>query len=103
MLLHLSLLLLFVVPPLGVAIPIVLWAINKDKNSQVNQHGKIILNWLASFGIYFVASILLAFVGIGLLTILALAVVGFVFPIIGGIKANDGILWKYPLSIPFFK
>ena len=26
----------------------------------------------------------------------------FVFPIIGGIKANEGIVWKYPLSISFF-
>jgi uncharacterized protein len=33
-----------------------------------------------------------------LLTLLCVA-----FPIVGGIKANNGILWKYPLSIPFFK
>ena len=26
-----------------------------------------------------------------------------IFPIIGGIKANNGELWKYPLSIQFFK
>jgi len=28
---------------------------------------------------------------------------GAVSVIIGGIKANDGILWKYPLSIPFLE
>jgi uncharacterized protein len=28
---------------------------------------------------------------------------GIIFPVIGGIKANDGIVWKYPLSIPFLK
>jgi len=32
-----------------------------------------------------------------------LGVIGVVFPIIGGIKANNGQLWKYPLSIPFLK
>ena len=31
---------------------------------------------------------------------MALAVLGIVFPIIGGIKANNGEVWKYPLSIP---
>jgi uncharacterized Tic20 family protein len=33
----------------------------------------------------------------------ALVIIGIVFPIIGGIKANNGEVWKYPLSIPFFK
>jgi uncharacterized Tic20 family protein len=26
-----------------------------------------------------------------------------IFPIIGGLKANEGTAWKYPLSIEFFK
>ncbi|MGA2060305.1 MAG: DUF4870 domain-containing protein [Thermoguttaceae bacterium] len=26
-----------------------------------------------------------------------------IFPIVGGIKAKNGELWKYPLSIQFFK
>jgi uncharacterized Tic20 family protein len=25
-----------------------------------------------------------------------------IFPIIGAVKCNQGILWKYPLSIEFF-
>jgi uncharacterized protein len=39
---------------------------------------------------------------IGLPMLLTLIVVAIVFPIIGAIKANDGEVWKYPLSIPFF-
>ena len=27
---------------------------------------------------------------------------GIVFMVIGGIKANTGEVWKYPLAIPFF-
>jgi uncharacterized Tic20 family protein len=38
---------------------------------------------------------------IGIPLLWALLVVGIIFPIIGGIKANDGVLWKYPLSISF--
>lgn len=103
MLLHLSQLLMFGIPGLGLAVPIVLWAINKDKNAMVDQHGKIVLNWLLSALIYAVASAVLSVIFVGAITMLALLVLTVVFPIIGGIKANDGILWKYPLSIPFFK
>ena len=28
---------------------------------------------------------------------------GIVFPIIGGIKANSGELWEYPMTIKFIK
>jgi uncharacterized Tic20 family protein len=103
MLLHLSQLLVFLLPGIGLAVPIVLWAINKDKDSLVDRHGKIVVNWILSAFIYVAGSIILSFVGIGLLTLAALLIVSIVFPIIGGVKANDGIEWKYPLSIPFFK
>jgi uncharacterized protein len=33
----------------------------------------------------------------------ALWVLNIVFPIIGGIKANGGELWEYPLTIKFLK
>jgi hypothetical protein len=34
---------------------------------------------------------------------IALVVCAIVFPIVGGIKANNGEVWRYPLSIAFFK
>ena len=108
MLLHLSQLLIFTIPGIGLAVPIVLWAINKDKSPLVDQHGKIIFNWLISAFIYAVASGVLFVVGIGALTLAAVSIALLVFPIIGGLKANDGIIWeyriyKYPVSIKFLK
>jgi len=128
MLLHLSQLLNLLsasVPFLGIVAPIVLWAIAKDKSPQVDQHGKIILNWLVSLLIYVMVCIVIAiacFIG----TLLVSIAIGFplflpvgivflgsiaflfgilmlVFPIIGAVKANEGTVWKYPLSIAFFK
>ena len=43
------------------------------------------------------------FVLIGFLTMLAVCVMGVVFPIIGAMKANSGELWEYPLAIKFLK
>lgn len=45
--------------------------------------------------------LLLVIVGIPLLILLG--VIGIIFPIIGGIKANNGEVWKYPLSISFLE
>jgi len=106
MLLHLSQLLNFMsggVPCLGIVAPIVLWAVSKDKNPQVDQHGKIVLNWIISFLIYGMVILPFCFILIGIPFLLTLVILIFVFPIIGAIKANEGVLWKYPLSIPFFK
>jgi uncharacterized Tic20 family protein len=103
MLLHLSQLLMFVLPVLGIAAPIVLWAINRDKDAQVDLHGKMILNWLLSAFIYSVVGVVLAFVLVGFVVILAVVIASIVFPIVGGVKANDGIFWKYPLCITFIQ
>lgn len=102
MLLHFSSLLFFF-PPFGIVAPIVLWAVGKDKSPQIDAHGKLVINWCISSLIYaFVFGLLCWFiVGFFLLPVLMLLMI--IFLIIGGVKANDGILWKYPLSIPFFK
>ena len=87
----------------GFAAPIVLWALVKDRSPLVDLHGKIVLNWLVSFLIYMLAAGLLCIVFVGFFILPILVVLAVVFPIIGGIKANEGVVWKYPLSIAFFK
>ncbi|MCA1624504.1 MAG: DUF4870 domain-containing protein [Acidobacteria bacterium] len=101
--LHLSQLLNFVIPFGGVVAPIVIWQVKKDEMPALDAHGKMVANWLISCLIYFAVSFVLAFVLIGFLGFIALAIMGVVFPIIGGIKANNGELWEYPLTIKFLK
>jgi uncharacterized Tic20 family protein len=102
MLMHLSQL-LNCCPPFGIIVPIVLWALGKDKNAQIDQHGKIVLNWIISAFIYGMVSAILTIVFVGILCLIVLCCLAIVFPIIGAVKANDGVAWKYPLSITFFK
>lgn len=101
--LHLSQLLNILIPFGGVIAPIVLWQMKKDEMPALDAHGKMIVNWMISGLIYGVVSFILAFVLIGFLGFLALAIMGIVYPIIGGIKANNGELWEYPLTIKFLK
>lgn len=101
MFLHLSLLAGFLVPLAGLILPIVLWQVKKQELPGIDVHGKMIVNWIISLVIYGIACFVLFFVLIGIPLLIALCVVAIVFPIIGAIKANEGVLWKYPMTITF--
>ncbi|MCW5961684.1 MAG: DUF4870 domain-containing protein [Pyrinomonadaceae bacterium] len=103
MFLHLSQLINIVIPFGGIIAPIVLWQMKKEEMPALDAHGKMVVNWLISSFIYLVVSGILTIVIVGLLGLLAIAVMSVVFPIIGGIKANNGELWEYPLTIKFLK
>jgi uncharacterized Tic20 family protein len=100
--LHLSLLAGVLVPGAGFVLPIVLWQLKKNELPGVDAHGKVVTNWIISSLIYGAISGMLIFVLIGLPLLGILAVLGLIFPVIGAIKANNGELWVYPLSIRFF-
>jgi uncharacterized Tic20 family protein len=102
-LLHLSILCGFAVPIAGLVTPIVIWQWKKDTLPGIDVHGKNALNWIISKVIYFIISLILVLVIIGIPLLVLLGVAAVVFPIIAGIKANNGEVWKYPLAITFFK
>jgi hypothetical protein len=101
MLLHLAGFANLVVPLGGLALPLVMWAMNKDASPVIDAHGKNILDWLISSFIYAVISAVLCLVIIGFPLLLALFVCDLVFRIMGAVKANKGVVWRYPLSIRF--
>jgi uncharacterized Tic20 family protein len=101
--LHLSQLFGLLIPFAGIVVPVIIWQVKKNEVPGLDAHGKMIVNWIISAVIYGLISFVLSFVLIGILGFLALAVMSIVFPIIGGIKANQGELWNYPLTIKFLK
>ena len=103
MLMHLSQLTGFIIPGAGLVLPIVMWATNKDDHPVIDQHGKVIFNWMISALIYFTVSAILMVIVIGFFGMLAVGICTLIFAILGGVKANEGVVWAYPLSITFFK
>jgi uncharacterized protein len=103
MFLHLSQLANVILFPVGIVLPIVLWQTQKDKIPGIDAHGKMVVNWMISVTIYTIISVLLILVLVGILLIIAVAIMGIAFPIIGAVKANNGELWDYPLTIKFIK
>ena len=101
MLMHLSQLLIFA-GGIGIAAPVVMWAVSKDDSRAANRHGLVILNWYISALIYGLVAGALCFIFIGFIILPVLMALTVIFPIIGAMKCNEGTLWKYPLSIQFF-
>ena len=101
--LHLSLLIYAFAFPIGAVAPILIWQLKKDDIPGLEAHGKMAANWMISLAIYFSVSFVLAFVLIGFLGFLVFGIMAIVFPIIAAIKANNGELWEYPLTIKFLK
>jgi uncharacterized protein len=103
MFLHLSLLAGLVVPYAGFVAPIVIWQVKKADLPGLDAHGKNAVNFILSMLIYSVVAGVLSCIGIGVLLFIPLILVGIIFPVIAGLKANNGEVWKYPVSIPFLK
>lgn len=103
MLMHLSQFAGIIVPFGGIALPIIMWATNKDKSLLIDQHGKNILNWMISFYIYVSISAILILLIVGIFALIALCLVAVIFAIIGAIKANNKEIFNYPLTIQLIK
>jgi uncharacterized Tic20 family protein len=101
--LHLSQFAGYVVPVAGLVAPILIWQLKKADLPVLDPHGKVVANWLISAFIYGLCAIPLLFIGVGFLVLITLGILGVVFPILGAIKASEGTVWPYPLSIAFFK
>lgn len=103
MLIHLTQFAGLLVPLGGWLVPLILWLIKRKESTYIDQHGKIVMNWILSCLIYGFICFILSFILIGVFLAVALGICSIVFTIIGALKANNGERWAYPLSIPFLK
>ncbi|HEX4955984.1 MAG TPA: DUF4870 domain-containing protein [Thermoanaerobaculia bacterium] len=103
MFLHLSTLAGYVVPIVGLVAPILIWQLKKDQLPGLDAHGKVVANWVISSLIYLLFFGVLSIVLIGLPFLFLLLALGLIYPIIGAVKANDGEVWSYPLSLTIFR
>lgn len=100
---HLSLLAGFLIPFAGLIAPLAIYLIKKNDLPGLVPHGHVVFNWIISVIIYAVVGVVLTIVLIGVPILIALGIISIIFPIVGAIKASDGMVWRYPLSIEIFK
>lgn len=117
MLTHLSALAGLIVPFGSVLGPLVVWLIKKEESRFVDDQGKQALNFQLSMLILLFAVVVLVFmltvvsmgllafpfVILGWLAAFGLALVALGFAVVGAIKANDGVWYRYPFGFTFFR
>ena len=100
---HLSALSGYVIPFGNLIVPIIIWSMKKEEMPMVDRHGKEVINFQISMTIWMIVSAFLIFLLIGIPLLIVLAILQVVFIIIGAIKADNGELYKYPMTIQFIK
>jgi uncharacterized protein len=101
---HLSALAAFIAPFLGGVLgPLIVWLVKRDQSQFAGESAKEALNFNITVAIGFAICGLLAFVFIGLPLMVALWIAWLVLVIIAGVKASEGILYRYPATIRFIK
>ncbi|MEM7797690.1 MAG: DUF4870 domain-containing protein [Chloroflexota bacterium] len=78
-----------------------MWLTERDKSEMIDQHGKMVTNWIIMSTILSVVTFVLAFLFIGFFMIPLLLIACVVFPIMGAVRANEGRLWQYPFTPNF--
>ncbi|MBO0722234.1 MAG: DUF4870 domain-containing protein [Blastocatellia bacterium] len=102
MLAHLSALVGYSFIPFGnVVAPLIVWVIKKDQSWFIDDQAKEAMNFQISMVIYALISIPLVLLLIGIVLLIILYVFGIVMVIIAAIRANDGIQYRYPLTLRF--
>jgi len=90
---------------------LIVWMMKKDQLPFVNDQGKEALNFQITVAIAWVALIVIWFVGwvtliiscLATLLMIGLFVTNAIFCIIAGMKANKGIVYRYPINLNLVK
>ena len=88
---------------LGFIAPLVVLLVFGPRSAYVRAHAVESLNFNLSWLIYAIIGVVLIFLGIGILILLALGIAYVFLVIIASIRANNGQLFRYPLTLRFVR
>ena len=100
---HLSAFSGFVVPFGSLLGPLVMYLVKKDQSPFVADQAREALNFNITVLIAAVVSAVLMIVLIGFLLLPAVGIAWLVLTIVGAIKANEGVRYRYPLTLRLVK
>jgi uncharacterized Tic20 family protein len=104
MIAHFAALAAFIVPPIGGVLgPLVVWLVKREQSAFVAEAGKEAINFniIVLLGAFVCAMLVIVFIGI----LLGVALFGFwlVMTVVAGIKASEGVHYRYPVSLRILK
>ena len=101
---HLTQLLTYFIGFGSLIVPLIIWLSSRNTVEGMNEHGKAIINFQLSLILYVILSIpAILLLGLGILTLILTAILGFVLPIVNGVRASNGEAPSTFLTIPFIR
>ena len=101
---HASALLGVIIPGVAhIVAPLIVWLVKRNDSPEIDAHGKESLNFQLSMLIWCVISAILVLIAIGIVALIILGILNIVFVIVASIKASEGVLYRYPMTIRFIK
>lgn len=82
-----------------ILVPLVIWLTKRHDSAFIEENGREALNFQISVTIYAIGAGALAFLLIGLPLLFALAVFQFVLMVVASVRASQGEVYRYPLTL----
>jgi len=98
---HLAALATFVIPLGNIIGPLIIYLIKKDEYEFVNDQGKEVLNFQITWSIILIVSAILIVAVIGIFMLIGFGIAWLILVILGTMRANEGIYYRYPMTIRF--
>jgi uncharacterized Tic20 family protein len=103
MLAHLAAFAFFICPFGNVIGPLIIWLVKRDQSEFVADQGREALNFNISVTLAALVCGALVFVSIGILMGVALFIVWLAMTIVAGIRAGEGVRYRYPFTLRLIK
>ena len=88
---------------LGFLAPLIVLLVFGQRSAYVRAHAVESLNFNLSWLLYAIVGVLLIFIGIGILILIALGIAYVILIVVASIRANNGVFYRYPLTIRFVR
>ena len=104
MIAHLSAFATFVLPSFGQIVgPLVVWLVKRDGSAFVADQAKEALNFQITATLAFVVAGVLVFLLVGIPLLIVLGLGWLVLTVVAGVRANEGVRYRYPFTVRFVK
>jgi len=84
---------------MGILGPLIVWMLKKDQSPLVDDQGKEAVNFQLSMLIYGLICVPTLCLGIGFILLPSLVVLNVVLTIVAAVQANQGVAYRYPLTL----
>jgi hypothetical protein len=78
---------------------LIIWSLKKDEMPLVNDQGKEALNFQITMTLAFIVAGLSIFILVGFVLLPAVWLFDVILTIVAAVKANEGVAFRYPLTL----